>query len=111
MATPGKCTTCLYFLVVLLRECGVCLAHRKNAGIQVNAGLKIKCGEVKVKLTVKRLFFDERGIPFQPENIRLGINSTQQESCGPKETTSESEMVISVGLQKCGTKSSVRPMW
>ncbi|CAK6975301.1 zona pellucida sperm-binding protein 3-like [Scomber scombrus] len=111
MATPGKYTTCVYFLIVLMRECGVSLAQRRTAETQVNAGLEIKCGEVKVRLTVKRLLFEGRGIPFKPENIRLGANSTQQESCGPKEPTSESEMVISVGLQECGTKSIVHGEW
>lgn len=110
MATPAKYTICVSFLVVLLRVRDVSLSQESAVETQENVGLEIKCGEVKVRLTVKRLVFDERRIPFKPEYLRLGVNSTQQDSCGPKEPTSDSEMVINVGLQECGTKSSVRPV-
>ncbi|XP_044196797.1 zona pellucida sperm-binding protein 3-like [Thunnus albacares] len=110
MATPGKYTYASV-LVVLLCVCGVSLARENAVETQQNVGLTIKCGEVKVRLTIKRLLFDERRIPFKPEYLRLGTNSTQQDACGPKQPTSESEMVISVGLQECGTKSSVYGEW
>lgn len=101
MATGVKFTSFVSLLVVLLPVCGVSFAEE-------SLGLEIKCGEVEVRLTVKRQFFEERRIPFKPEYLRLGTNSTQQRSCGPKGPMSGSEMVISAGLRECGTESSVR---
>uniref|UniRef100_A0A3Q3JGT7 Zona pellucida sperm-binding protein 3 n=1 Tax=Monopterus albus TaxID=43700 RepID=A0A3Q3JGT7_MONAL len=74
-------------------------------------GIEIKCEEVKMRVTVKRSFFEERRIPFKPDHLRLGTNSAQQSSCKPKAPVSESEMFISAGLQECGTESSVHGEW
>ncbi|XP_059211016.1 zona pellucida sperm-binding protein 3-like isoform X2 [Centropristis striata] len=74
-------------------------------------GVEIKCGEVEVSITVKRHFLEEKHIPFKPENLRLGTNSTQQRSCAAKGPVSDSEMVISAGLHECGTESRVRGEW
>ncbi|TMS01846.1 Zona pellucida sperm-binding protein 3 [Larimichthys crocea] len=84
----------------LLYVCGISFAEK-------TVGLEIKCGEAKVRVTVKRHFFEERLIPFKPEYLRLGANSTRQRSCGPNGPMSQTEMVISAGLQECGTESSV----
>lgn len=73
-----------------------------------SVGLKIECGEIKLRITVKRQWFKKGGIPFKPEFVRLGTNSTQQKSCVPRGPISKSEMVISAGLLDCGTESSVR---
>ncbi|XP_040887761.1 zona pellucida sperm-binding protein 3-like [Toxotes jaculatrix] len=78
---------------------------------QENVGLEIKCEEVTVRITVKRQFFEEKRIPFKPEHLRLGARSTQERSCGPKEQIPGREMVISAGLQECGTESSVHGEW
>ncbi|XP_071333989.1 zona pellucida sperm-binding protein 3-like isoform X2 [Trachinotus anak] len=75
-----------------------------------NFGLEIQCGEVEVKITVKRQFFEERLVPFKPEHLRLGANSTQ-ERCRPEGRTSGRAMVISAGLRDCGTESSVHGEW
>ncbi|XP_061566166.1 zona pellucida sperm-binding protein 3-like [Cololabis saira] len=75
-------------------------------------GLEIQCGEIKVRITVMRQFFQDRRVPFKPEFLRLGVNSTQMSSCGPERSiTSENEMVISAGLQDCGTESRVHGEW
>ncbi|KAI3375812.1 hypothetical protein L3Q82_004095 [Scortum barcoo] len=74
-----------------------------------STGLEIKCGEVALTITAGRQFFEDRRVPFRPEYLRLGANSAQQSSCRPVE--SESEMVISAGLQACGTESSVQEEW
>lgn len=81
--------------------CGVSFAGK-------SVDIEIECGEIKVRITVKRQLFKERGIPFKPDYVRLGTNSTQQRSCVPRGPISESDMVISAGLQECGTESSVR---
>nr|XP_046236622.1 zona pellucida sperm-binding protein 3-like [Scatophagus argus] len=97
-------TRLVFVFVVLLYVSGVSSAEK-------SAGLEIKCGEVNVRITVKRQFFEERRIPFKPEHVRLGANSTQQRSCVPQGPTTEREMVISAGLQDCGTESSVHDEW
>ncbi|KAG7497543.1 hypothetical protein JOB18_039558 [Solea senegalensis] len=75
-------------------------------------GLEIKCGEVQIKITVKRRFFDERRIPFRREYLQLGANSTREPWCGPSEQMSDRDaLVISAGLQDCGTVSSVHVEW
>lgn len=108
MATPAKYTSFLSIFTVLLSMCGVFFAGKSNVGTRESVGLEIKCGEVEVRITVKREFFEEKSVPFKPENLRLGGNSTQQRSCGVKGPVSGSEMVISAGLQQCGTESRVR---
>ncbi|XP_041634750.1 zona pellucida sperm-binding protein 3-like [Cheilinus undulatus] len=73
--------------------------------------LKVKCGEVEMTITVNRLFFEERNVPFKPEYLRLGANSSKLNFCGPEAQMSESEMVITAGLQECGAQSSVHGDW
>ncbi|XP_034532772.1 zona pellucida sperm-binding protein 3-like isoform X2 [Notolabrus celidotus] len=77
--------------------------ERENRDSPGGAGLVVRCGEVNVMISVKRQFFEDRRIPFRPEFLRLGATKTQQRSCEP--TVSEHEMVISAGLQDCGTKA------
>lgn len=108
MATRVRHTRRVSFFVVLLSVCGVSFAGNSDVGARESTGLEIKCEEVKVRITAKRPFFEERRIPFKPEYLRLGAKSTQQGSCRPEGPVSESEMVISAGLQECGTESSVR---
>ncbi|XP_044038742.1 zona pellucida sperm-binding protein 3-like [Siniperca chuatsi] len=112
MASSVKYTRLVSLFLVWLSVCGVSSAEKGDVETQESVRLEVKCGEVKVRITVKREFFEERRIPFKPEYLRLGANSTQQRSsCGPKGPMSESEMVISAGLQECGTESSVRGEW
>lgn len=99
MATRVKCTLFGFVLALLLAVRGVSFAEKS---------LEIKCDEVNLRIIAQRKFFGERSIPFRPEHLRLGANSTQQRTCGPKRPIAESEMVISAGLQECGTQSSVR---
>ncbi|XP_028285545.1 zona pellucida sperm-binding protein 3-like [Parambassis ranga] len=81
-------------------------------GARKSDWLEIHCGEVKVRITVKRQFFRERGIPFKPEYLRLGANRTRRSSsCSPKGPTTGSELVISTGLRQCGTESRVHGEW
>lgn len=101
MATRVKYTRFVLSSAVLLSMCGVSFAGK-------SVGVEIECGEIQVRITVKRQLFKERGIPFKPDYVRLGTNSTQQRSCVPRGPISESELVISAGLQECGTESSVR---
>ncbi len=108
MATRVSYTRCVSLFVVLLSVCGVSFAGKSDAGALESTGLQIKCEEVEVRITAKRRFFEERRVPFKPEYLRLGADSAQQSSCRPKGPVSESEMVISAGLQECGTESSVR---
>lgn len=73
-----------------------------------HVGLEIQCGEVDVKITAKRQFFEERRVPFTPEHLRLGAKSTLDKSCEPNGQMSDrGSMVISAGLRECGTESSV----
>lgn len=91
-------------LVALLSPCWC-----SSGGTRESVGLGIQCGEVEVRINAKRRFFEDRRVPFKPEHLRLGANSAeQQDSCEPRNPVSESEMVISAGLQECGTESSVR---
>ncbi|XP_038586342.1 zona pellucida sperm-binding protein 3-like isoform X2 [Micropterus salmoides] len=108
MATLIKHTKFASLLVVLLSVCGLLSAETVRVGTRESVGLEIDCREVEVRITVKRQFFEERRIPFRPEYLRLG---TQQRPCGPKGPMSDSEMVISAGLQECGTESSVHGEW
>lgn len=101
MATRGKYAQLIFFYFLLLWTYGVNLAENLN-------GLEIKCGEISIEITAKRGLFLQRRIPFKPNHVRLGLNSTQQRSCVPREPLSESEMVISARLQECGTESNVR---
>lgn len=82
----------------------VCKASSAENRIPVN-GLDIRCGETRVTITVKRQFFKQRRVPFRPEFLRLG--SPQRNSCGPERPVSDTEMVLSAGLQDCGTESRV----
>lgn len=107
MATRVRYTRCV-FLLLFLSVFGVSSAGKSDVGARESTGLEIKCEEVKVRITVKRQFFEERRIPFKPEYLRLGANSTLHRSCRPKGPVSEPEMVISAGLHECGTESSVR---
>uniref|UniRef100_A0A3B4YVP9 Zona pellucida sperm-binding protein 3 n=1 Tax=Stegastes partitus TaxID=144197 RepID=A0A3B4YVP9_9TELE len=88
-----------------------CVSFAKDNDVGTREGLEIQCGEVKMRITVKRQFFQERGVPFKPEYLRLGGNVTQKDSCGPKGPMSDGEMVISAGLQDCGTESKVHGEW
>ncbi|XP_037533945.1 zona pellucida sperm-binding protein 3 [Nematolebias whitei] len=74
-------------------------------------GLDIRCGESGVSVTVKRRFFKRRRVPFRPEFLTLGDGSLQRSSCGPQRPVSDTEMVLSAGLQDCGTESRVRGKW
>ncbi|KAM8747531.1 zona pellucida sperm-binding protein 3-like isoform 1-T2 [Acanthopagrus schlegelii] len=89
-------------LALLLAVRGVSFAEKS---------LEIKCDEANLRIVARRKFFGERSIPFRPEHLRLGANSTQQRTCRPKRPISAPEMVISAGLQECGTQSSVRGEW
>ncbi|XP_023130607.2 zona pellucida sperm-binding protein 3-like isoform X3 [Amphiprion ocellaris] len=97
------------FSITFLSFCGASFAE--NNDVETRESLDIQCGEVKMRITVKRQFFQDRGVPFKPEYLRLGGNLTRKESCGPKGPLSDGEMVISAGLQECGTESSVHGEW
>lgn len=101
MATRVKYTSFIIVFAVLKIFCCVPLAGN-------NVGIEIECGEIKLRITVKRQLLEERGVPFTPEHVRLGANTRQQRSCRAKGGMSESELVISAGLRECGTESSVR---
>ncbi|XP_031707362.1 zona pellucida sperm-binding protein 3-like [Anarrhichthys ocellatus] len=113
MATRVKYTQLVSSFIVLLSVCGVFFAKKSDVelGTRESVGLEIKCGEVEVTITVKRRFFEEKRVPFKPENLRLGANLTQQRSCEAKGPLSDSDVVISAGLQECGTESSVHGEW
>ncbi|KAF3836902.1 hypothetical protein F7725_004366 [Dissostichus mawsoni] len=49
----------------------------------------------------------KKRVPFKPEHLRLGTNSTQKR-CGAKGPAADSDMVISAGLKDCGTESRHR---
>ncbi|XP_056224380.1 zona pellucida sperm-binding protein 3-like [Seriola aureovittata] len=107
MALLVKYTGLISLFMVVLSLCGVSFAEEARESIDP----EIECGEVQLKITVKRQFFKERRIPFKPEHVRLGPNSTQEWSCGPKGQMSDRAIVISAGLQDCGTESSVHGEW
>ncbi|XP_056156149.1 zona pellucida sperm-binding protein 3-like [Lampris incognitus] len=75
-------------------------------------GVEIRCGEVEMRITLKREFFEKRRIPFTNERLRLGEKSTR-DSCRAvlKEDVSKSELVIDARIQECGTKSKVDGEW
>ncbi|XP_031144298.1 zona pellucida sperm-binding protein 3-like [Sander lucioperca] len=110
MATLVKYTIFVLLFVLLLSVC-VSFAEKSDAGTRESVGLEIKCGEVEVRITVKSQFFKKKRIPFKPENLRLGANSTPQRSCEAKGPVSDTDMVISAGLHECGTESSVHGEW
>lgn len=112
MASRLKQTTYVLYLVFFIVMCRVSVEGQTLVKTRGKAGLEVKCGEVGVRITVKRAFFEERRIPFKPEYLRLGPNSTQHGSCkpAPRGPESGSDMVIYAGLRECGTKSSVSPL-
>ncbi|XP_070711339.1 zona pellucida sperm-binding protein 3-like [Pempheris klunzingeri] len=110
MANRVKYRGFVSLFAVLLCVSGVSLAEQSDVGTR--RGLEIKCGEVKMTITVKRQFLEERRVPFKPEYLRLGAKATQQQrSCAPEGPVSGSEVVLSAGLQQCGTESSVHGEW
>ncbi|XP_042368164.1 zona pellucida sperm-binding protein 3-like [Plectropomus leopardus] len=109
MASRVKYTRLMLIFVVLLSVCGVFVAGKSDVDTQER--VDIKCEEVEVRITVKREFFEERRVPFKPEYLGLGASSSRQRSCGVKRTVSGSEMVLSAGLQDCGTESRVHGDW
>ncbi|XP_051800039.1 zona pellucida sperm-binding protein 3-like [Acanthochromis polyacanthus] len=109
MASWIKCGDVALFSIIFLSFSGVSFAEIKD--VETRESLDIQCGEVKMRITVKRQFFQDRGVPFKPEYLRLGGNLTRKESCGPKGPLSDGEMVISAGLQECGTESHVHSEW
>ena len=96
---------CLFHLLLFALD--VSLAEKSDVATRESGGIEIKCGEVEVTITVKRQFFEKKGVPFKPEHLRLGANSTQKR-CGAKGPAVDSDMVISAGLKDCGTESRVR---
>ncbi|XP_049923110.1 zona pellucida sperm-binding protein 3-like isoform X2 [Epinephelus moara] len=111
MVTRVKYRQFVSLLVVLLSTWDVLFAGNSVVKTRESVGLEIKCEEAEVRIAVKREFFEEKRIPFKPEYLRLGANSTQQRSCGAKGPVSDSEMVISAGLQDCGTEARVHGEW
>uniref|UniRef100_A0A3Q1FAK5 Zona pellucida sperm-binding protein 3 n=2 Tax=Acanthochromis polyacanthus TaxID=80966 RepID=A0A3Q1FAK5_9TELE len=109
MASWIKCGDVALFSIIFLSFSGASFAEIKD--VETRESLDIQCGEVKMRITVKRQFFQDRGVPFKPEYLRLGGNLTRKESCGPKGPLSDGEMVISAGLQECGTESHVHSEW
>ncbi|XP_037614248.1 zona pellucida sperm-binding protein 3-like [Sebastes umbrosus] len=117
MASRVKHTRFVSLFVVFLSVCCVFFAEKSDVGTLER--VQIRCGEVEVRITVKREFFEEKRIPFKPGNLRLGANSTQQEeeeeSCRAKGPVSDSDselvVIISAGLHDCGTESSVHGEW
>ncbi|KAM4537294.1 zona pellucida sperm-binding protein 3-like isoform 2-T2 [Odontesthes bonariensis] len=104
MARSVKYTNAFKCFVVVFSICFVLSESQESEG------LDIQCGENKMRITVERQFFHERRIPFKPEFLQLGVNSTQTTSCRP-ERPSENELVISAGLRDCGTEASVHGEW
>lgn len=96
-------TRLLAVFVVFISFCDVSSAENRIPA----DGLDIRCGETRVTVTVKRQFFKQRRVPFRPEFLRLGLSSSQRSSCGPERPVSDTEMVLSAGLQDCGTESRV----
>ncbi|XP_033465567.1 zona pellucida sperm-binding protein 3-like [Epinephelus lanceolatus] len=111
MVTRVKYRQFVSLLVVLLSTWDVFFAGKSVVKTRKSVGLEIKCEEAEVRIAVKREFFEEKRVPFKPEYLRLGANSTQQRSCGAKGPLSDSEMVISAGLQDCGTEARVHEEW
>lgn len=72
----------------------------------LSAGLRLVCGEKHWRITIKREFYG-RGVPFSPSFIRLGDAAEAQGMCRPSPVSS-TEMVLSAGLQDCGSKSKVQ---
>ncbi|XP_020498450.1 zona pellucida sperm-binding protein 3 [Labrus bergylta] len=113
MTTLVRYTVVVCLFVFFLYVSGVSNDEKRGAVTtpEEARGLKIKCGEVKMTITINRRFFKESCFPFKPEYVRLGTNTSHQSSCGPKAEMSEFEMVISTGLQECGTESRVYGDW
>ncbi|KAJ4949450.1 hypothetical protein JOQ06_020965 [Pogonophryne albipinna] len=99
---------CLFHLLLFVLD--VSLAEKSDVATRESRGIEIKCGEVEVTVIVKRLFFEKKRVPFKPEHLRLGANSTQKR-CGAKGPAADSDMVISAGLKDCGTESRVHGDW
>ncbi|XP_067117226.1 zona pellucida sperm-binding protein 3-like [Osmerus mordax] len=77
---------------------------------EVKDGFKIECGETKMQITVKREFFETRGICFSPDLLHLGENLTSSGSCRAV-SEDDNEIVISSELLGCGSKSRVIGDW
>ncbi|XP_020567184.1 zona pellucida sperm-binding protein 3 isoform X2 [Oryzias latipes] len=106
MSTILKYPKMRKFVAVLLFFC--CASQEHTLENPENEELKIQCEENKMRITVQREFFRKTNTPFSPELIRLGWNST----CGPERPGTDTEvMVLSAGLQDCGTESRVDGDW
>lgn len=77
----------------------------KNVDRSSKTGLRLVCGEKNWRITVKSEFFG-RGVRFSPSFIRLGEDPKAHPTCRPSPVSS-TEMVLSAGLQDCGSKSEV----
>ncbi|XP_029932872.1 zona pellucida sperm-binding protein 3-like [Myripristis murdjan] len=113
MASLLKYTNCLLYLMMSLFVHGVPFAEESIVQTRGEKSLELECGEVQMRITAKREFFDDRRVPFSPEFLQVGENTVQQSSCraASEGATPVSEMVISVGLQECGTESRVHGEW
>ncbi|XP_062305812.1 zona pellucida sperm-binding protein 3-like isoform X3 [Osmerus eperlanus] len=78
--------------------------------LEVKDGFKLECGETKMQITVKREFFETRGICFSPDLLNLGDNLTSTGSCRAV-SEDDNEIVISSTLLGCGSKSRVIGDW
>ncbi|KAL6490815.1 hypothetical protein MHYP_G00011600 [Metynnis hypsauchen] len=76
-----------------------------------NGGLIVKCGEKSWRIVVKRKYFG-RGLPFSPRAVRLGEDGGAAAECRPQtDFLTASQMIISAGLQDCGSESWVNGDW
>ncbi|XP_063756815.1 zona pellucida sperm-binding protein 3-like isoform X2 [Eleginops maclovinus] len=110
MAKRVKYIIFVCFFNVVLFVLDVSLTENSYVGTRESSGIEIKCGEVEVSITVNRVFFEKKRVPFKPEHLWLGANSTQKR-CGAKGPAAGSDMVISAGLKDCGTESRVHGDW
>lgn len=72
-----------------------------------NGGLVVKCEEKNWRIVVKRQYFG-RGVALSPGSVRLGEDGAPGDCSPLKDFITSTEMVISAGLQDCGSESRVR---
>ncbi|XP_063042978.1 zona pellucida sperm-binding protein 3-like [Engraulis encrasicolus] len=119
---PLKCTyscpkTTGFIFTILLT---VCVKYSENTqkDVSINAiiGLSVECGEKNWEISVERKFFG-RSVPFSPIFLRLGEDLIEfghqpPSPCAPQvDLLTPNRMLLTAGLQDCGTDSEVEGDW
>ncbi|MCJ8731406.1 hypothetical protein PDJAM_G00199330 [Pangasius djambal] len=88
---------------------GRSFSKAENVPEPENGGLVVKCEEKNWRIVVKRHYFG-RGVSL-PTSVRLGEDGAPGECTPLKDFTTSTEMVITAGLQDCGSESRVSGNW